>query len=113
MSAPRGRPCSHQFFETHPMSDAQEAMATLAPIAEDPNAYAEAWKRAHQRKVIGTFPMNFPGELVHAAGALPVVVQENRVPVTMGRTLMYEFYCAYTRSLTDQAATRQLDVFDA
>jgi benzoyl-CoA reductase subunit C len=94
------------------MRDAQEAMATLSAIAADPNAYAEAWKKTHQRKVIGTFPMNFPSELIHAAGALPVVVQENRQAITAGRTLLYEFYCAYTRSLADQAATRQLDVFD-
>jgi benzoyl-CoA reductase subunit C len=92
---------------------AQAAIARLAAIALDPNAYAQGWKRTHQRKVIGTFPMNFPVELVHAAGGLPVVVQESRAPITLGRTLMYEFYCGYTRSLTDQAATRQLDVFDA
>ena len=95
------------------MHDTQEAMATLASIAEDPHAYAERWKRTHQRKVIGTFPMNFPSELVHAAGALPVVVQEDRAPITLGSTLMYEFYCGYTRSLADQAATQKLGVFDA
>jgi len=95
------------------MRKAEEIIATLARIAEDPNAYAESWKRAHQRKVIGTFPMNFPAELVHAAGAMPVMVQESRAPITLGRSLIYEFYCGYTRSLTDQAATRQLDVFDA
>ena len=57
--------------------------------------------------------MNFPAELIHAAGALPVVVQENREPITLGRSLLYEYYCAYTRSIADQAATRELDVFDA
>jgi len=95
------------------MRKADEIVASLARIAEAPNAYAESWKRAHQRKVIGTFPMNFPAELVHAAGAMPVMVQESRAPITLGRSLIYEFYCGYTRSLTDQAATRQLDVFDA
>ena len=91
----------------------QDAITTLTRISEDPHAYAENWKRKHQRKVIGTFPMNFPVELVHAAGALPVVVQDDRAPITLGRTLMYEFYCGYARSLTDQAATRKLGVFDA
>ncbi len=95
------------------MSDAQDAIAVLTRIAQEPRAYAENWKRNHQRKVIGTFPMNFPVELVHAAGALPVVVQDDRAPITLGRTLMYEFYCGYARSLTDQAATRKLGVFDA
>lgn len=95
------------------MPSAQDAIATLTRIANDPHAYAETWKRTHQRKVIGTFPMNFPAELVHAAGALPVVVQDDRAPITLGRTLMYEFYCGYARSVTDQAATRKLGVFDA
>jgi bcr-type benzoyl-CoA reductase subunit C len=95
------------------MRDVQEALAVLSRDADDPMAYAERWKRAHGRKVIGTFPMNFPVELVHAAGALPVVVQEDRAAITAGRNLLYEFYCGYTRSLADQAATRKLDVFDA
>ena len=95
------------------MPEAQDAITSLTRIAEDPHAYATSWKEKHQRKVIGTFPMNFPSELVHAAGALPVVVQDDRAPITLGRTLMYEFYCGYARSLTDQAATRKLGVFDA
>jgi len=95
------------------MRKTDEIMATLTRVADDPNAYAENWKRAHEGKVIGVFPMNFPSELVHAAGALPVVVQESRAPITLGRSLLYEYYCGYTRSLTDQAATNQFDVFDA
>jgi benzoyl-CoA reductase subunit C len=95
------------------MRKTEEILAALTRIADNPNAYAESWKRVHTGKVIGVFPMNFPTELVHAAGALPVVVQESRAPITLGRSLLYEFYCGYTRSLTDQAATKQLDVFDA
>ena len=95
------------------MHNTEEIVAALTRIADDPNAYAESWKQAHYRKVIGVFPMNFPSELVHAAGALPVVVQESPAPITLGRSLLYEFYCGYTRSLTDQAATNQLAVFDA
>jgi bcr-type benzoyl-CoA reductase subunit C len=95
------------------MRKADEIIDTLARIADDPYAYAESWKQARQCKVIGTLPMNFPNELVRAAGALPVTLQESRTPITLGRSLTYEFYCGYTRSLTDQAATHQLDVFDA
>jgi bcr-type benzoyl-CoA reductase subunit C len=57
--------------------------------------------------------MNFPSELVHATGALPVIVQESRTPITEGRSLLPEFYCSYTRSVADQAAVGELDVFDA
>jgi benzoyl-CoA reductase subunit C len=94
------------------MSDAGEIFAALSRVGEDSNAYARSWKQANGRKVIGTLPMNFPKELVHAAGALPVTVQDSRAPFTLGRGLLYEFYCGYTRSLVDQAATGQFDVFD-
>jgi bcr-type benzoyl-CoA reductase subunit C len=88
-------------------------MARLAAAAEAPQAYAQDWKDVHGRMVVGSFPMNFPAELVHAAGALPVVVQEDREAITEGRNLLFEFYCGYTRSLADQAAKGRLDVFDA
>jgi bcr-type benzoyl-CoA reductase subunit C len=94
------------------MSEAEKIIAALGQVGEDPNAYARKWKQAHGRKVIGTLPMNFPKELVHAAGALPVTVQDSRAPFTLGRGLLYEFYCGYTRSLVDQAAIGQFDVFD-
>jgi bcr-type benzoyl-CoA reductase subunit C len=84
----------------------------LGRIAEDPVGYVAGWKERHGRKAIGILPMNFPVELVHAAGALPVVVQESRVPITLGRSLIFEYYCGYTRSLVDQAVTSQLDMLD-
>ena len=87
-------------------------MATLRAIADDPVAYARQWKEATGRMVIGSFPMNFPSELVHASGALPVIIQESRTPITEGRSLLAEFYCGYSRSVADQAAIGQLDVFD-
>jgi benzoyl-CoA reductase subunit C len=95
------------------MRDAQAAIAALTEIADAPQAYAEDWKRRRDGKVVGIFPMNFPAEIVHAAGALPVVVQASREAITVGRNLLPEFYCAYTRSITDQAAKQRLDVFDA
>jgi bcr-type benzoyl-CoA reductase subunit C len=89
------------------------AFAVLAAAAADPISYATAWKARTGRPVIGSFPMNFPSELVHATGALPVIVQESRTPITEGRSLLPEFYCSYTRSVADQAAVGELDVFDA
>jgi bcr-type benzoyl-CoA reductase subunit C len=91
----------------------QTAFATLATAAADPVSYAQAWKARTGRPVIGSFPMNFPSELTHATGALPVIIQESRTPITEGRSLLPEFYCGYTRSLADQAAVGELDVFDA
>lgn len=85
---------------------------TLSEMAENAAQYADAWKQRTGGKIVGVFPMNFPLELVHAAGALPVVVQASRVPITLGRNLLFEFYCGYTRSIADQAATGQLSQFD-
>ncbi|SMH38635.1 2-hydroxyacyl-CoA dehydratase subunit D [Azospirillum agricola] len=94
------------------MRRVEEIISTLSQAADDPQAYAAAWKEKG-RKIVGILPMNFPSELVHAAGALPVLIQESRAPITYGRGLLFEFYCGYTRSLVDQAATKQLDVYDA
>jgi bcr-type benzoyl-CoA reductase subunit C len=91
----------------------QDAFATLAVAATDPVGYAQSWKARTGRLVIGSFPMNFPSELTHATGALPVIIQESRTTITEGRSLLPEFYCSYTRSLADQAAVGELDVFDA
>ncbi|RFA10473.1 benzoyl-CoA reductase [Subtercola boreus] len=85
----------------------------LQAAAQDPIGYARSWKARTGRPVIGSFPMNFPSELVHATGALPLIVQESRTPITEGRSLLPEFYCSYTRSVADQAAVGELDVFDA
>ncbi|HEY5856514.1 MAG TPA: 2-hydroxyacyl-CoA dehydratase family protein [Aldersonia sp.] len=90
-----------------------DMIATLKSVADDPVAYAQEWKARTGGRVIGSFPMNFPSELVHAAGALPVIVQESRTPITEGRSLLAEFYCGYTRSVADQVALGELDVFDA
>lgn len=90
-----------------------EALAQLERAAQDPYGYARQWKDRTHGKVVGSFPMNFPSELVHAAGALPVIVQESRTSITEGRSLLPEFYCGYTRSVADQAAVGELDVFDA
>jgi benzoyl-CoA reductase subunit C len=91
---------------------ATDAYDVLADVAADPAAYAARWKERTGGPVIGAFPMNFPLELVHAAGGLPVIVQDSRTPITEGRSLLPEFYCSYTRSVADQAAVGELDVFD-
>lgn len=96
------------------MSDAaiQPLVSRLERIASDAPAYAAAWKSRTGRKALAVLPMNFPVELVDAAGGLPVLLQQDDDPITEGRKLIYEFYCAYSRSLADQAAKRRLDPFD-
>ncbi|MGY4101538.1 2-hydroxyacyl-CoA dehydratase subunit D [Nocardia sp. R16R-3T] len=88
-------------------------MSALRAVADDPTPYAQGWKAQHGGRAIASFPMNFPAEIIHAAGALPVIIQDDPTPITAGRSLLAEFYCGYTRSVADQAALGRLDVFDA
>lgn len=88
------------------------ALSRLGEVAGDPDAYVAEWKRRTGGKVVGLFPMNFPAELAHATGALPVLIQENREPDVHGRNLLAEFYCGYTRNVADSAAKGKLDIYD-
>lgn len=56
---------------------------------------------------------HFPAEAVHAAGALPVMLQEDEAPITVGHASTYPFFCGYTRSVVDQAAKGDLAWLDA
>lgn len=85
----------------------------MARAAAHPNETARTWKREHGGKVVGSFPMHFPSEIVHAAGALPVILQEADEPITVGHNGMYPFFCGYTRSVVDQASKGDFDFLDA
>ena len=87
-------------------------LTQLAAVAADPAGAARAWKQATGGKVVGSFPMHFPAEAVHAAGALPVILQETEDPITVGHASIYPFFCGYTRSVVDQAVKNQLDFVD-
>ena len=87
-------------------------LGNLATILDDPYARARQAKQ-EGRKVVGVTPMHFPEELVHAAGALPIVLQESNEPVTAGFGHMYPFYCGFTRSNVDLAVRGKLDILDA
>ncbi|WP_324739983.1 2-hydroxyacyl-CoA dehydratase family protein [Tsuneonella sp. CC-YZS046] len=57
--------------------------------------------------------MHFPVELAHAAGALPVIIQEAEDPITDGEGAVFSFYCGYNRSVADQALKGRLKFLDA
>jgi benzoyl-CoA reductase subunit C len=90
-----------------------DILAVFSAAATQPLSYARSWKESHGRPVIGSFPMNFPGELAHAAGALPVILQESEAPITYGHGVLFPFYCGYTRSIVDQAMLGEFKVLDA
>lgn len=92
--------------------DFDEAMGEMGLAAASARAYALAWKARTGRKVVASFPMHFPAELVHAAGALPVVLQEVAEEITVGHGVIFPFYCGFSRSTVDQAAKGDLDFAD-
>lgn len=90
----------------------ERAVAKLTEVADDPDSYVLEWKRRTGGRAVGVFPMHFPAEIAHAAGALPVLIQESREPDVHGRNLLAEFYCGYTRGLADSAARGNLESYD-
>ena len=88
-------------------------LKTFADAAANPNDTARAWKARTGGKVVGSFPMHFPAEVVHAAGALPIILQESDDPITVGHGSMYPFFCGYTRSVVDQASKGDFGYLDA
>lgn len=84
----------------------------MIAAAVDPRAYATEWKARTGRPVVGTFPMHFPAEVAHAAGALTAVVQASEDTITVGGGSFYPFFCGYTRSVVDQATKGDLDFLD-
>lgn len=88
-------------------------LAKFAAAAAHPHEVARDWKQRTGGRVVGSFAMHFPGEIIHAAGALPVVLQASDDPITLGHGGMYPFFCGYTRSLVDQAAKGDFSYLDA
>ncbi|MES2494415.1 MAG: 2-hydroxyacyl-CoA dehydratase family protein [Pseudomonadota bacterium] len=90
----------------------RSVIESFSAVAGDSVGYARRWKEETGRPVIGSFPMNFPVELVHAAGALPVIIQEVDEPITDGEAAVFSFYCGYNRSVVDQALKGRFKFFD-
>lgn len=91
----------------------QDVLDRMRQVAESPLDYAADWKARTGGKVIGLLPMHFPGELAHAAGCLPVILQDDDQPITVGQANIFSFYCGYNRSLVDQVTRGAFDGLDA
>lgn len=90
----------------------REILTLFAAAAEDSLGAARQWKERTGRPVIGSFPMHFPSELAHAAGALPVILQESEGAITDGEGAVFSFYCGYNRSIVDQALKGEFAFLD-
>jgi benzoyl-CoA reductase subunit C len=93
-------------------STMEDVMNTFRDVVDAPYEKLRLWKEANQKKVIGCSPMHFPEELIHAAGMLPVVLQETDEAITTGFSHVHPFYCGITRNIIDVAVKGQLSFFD-
>jgi benzoyl-CoA reductase subunit C len=92
--------------------EAEDILKKFKSIAENPYESLENWKESTKRKIIGCMPMQIPEEIVHAAGVLPVVVPENREPITVASKHLQSFFCGYSRSVIEAALKKKLDFLD-
>jgi len=93
------------------MSIAQ-IVAKFSEVTADPYGALVKWKQQSGKKVIGCFPMHIPEEIVHAAGALPVVMWEGNEPVTLGYAHIAPYNCGIIKSVIDDAVRGKLNFLD-
>jgi benzoyl-CoA reductase subunit C len=94
-------------------SDVNEAMNRFRDVVDRPYEKLGLWKKSNQVKIVGCSPMHFPEELIHAAGMLPVLLQETEEAVTEGFSHVHPFFCGITRNMIDICTKGQLNFFDA
>jgi benzoyl-CoA reductase subunit C len=88
-------------------------LAKFNSIAEDVYSFLSKYKKEKGFKVVGCLPMYVPEEIIHASGALPVVLQESNEPITIGHSKIQSFFCGIARSIVDSALKGNLDFLDA
>jgi benzoyl-CoA reductase subunit C len=94
------------------VSTVNDVLDRFRHVTEKPYEKLHQWKETNNRKIVGCSPMHFPEELVHAAGMLPVVLQETDETITEGFSYVHPFFCGITRNIIDMAAKGQLNFFD-
>ena len=93
-------------------STMKDVMNRFRDVVDTPYEKLKLWKEANGKKVVACSPMHFPEELIHAAGMLPVVLQETDEAITTGFSHIYPFYCGITRNIIDIAVKGQLSFLD-
>ncbi|MFH1087911.1 MAG: 2-hydroxyacyl-CoA dehydratase family protein [Chloroflexota bacterium] len=81
-------------------------------VVDNPAKWLVGWKEVNKRRIIGCAPMFVPEEIVHAAGALPVVLWEGSEPITLAHNRIQLFFCGIARGIVDLVLKRELDFLD-
>jgi len=90
----------------------EDILQSFANITNDAYRSLANWKRDHNKKIVGCLPMYVPEEMIHAAGMLPVVLQESSVPISQGNSYIQTFFCGFVRGIIDTAVNDRLDLLD-
>jgi len=92
--------------------EAEDVLDHFATIEKDPYGSLKSWKESTRKKIIGCMPMQIPEEIIHAAGALPIVIPESHERITVASKHIQTFFCGYARSVVDAALKKKLDFLD-
>jgi benzoyl-CoA reductase subunit C len=93
-------------------SEPGNILGVLKDLVKDPCGGLAEWKATHQKKIIACMPMQIPEEIIHAAGALPVIIPESKEPVTIATKHIQNFFCGYARNIIDVTLKGKLDFLD-
>ncbi len=88
-------------------------MEIFRKVADDPHAYAKKWKADTGRKVVGVFCTYTPGELIHAAGALPFRIFGARENIALADAHLQAYACSLVRGGLAEALSGKLAFLDA
>lgn len=81
----------------------------LREAAENPRAEVMKWLRVTGRPVVAVLPAYFPEPLVHAAGAFPVGMWGNTLPLGASDSYLQSFSCSIARSILELALKPESD----
>ena len=90
-----------------------EILEIFKKVAADPYAYARERGKATGRRVAGIYPADFPEELVHAAGFLPLALVGSGHGHGESGSLIQPFADSHARAILDDVLGGRLDFLDA
>ena len=90
----------------------RDILGVFRRFAKEPYQSLQDWKTAQGRKIIACMPMQIPEEIIHAAGALPVIIPESKEPITIATKHIQNFFCGYARNIIDVTLKGKLDFLD-
>ena len=91
----------------------EEELGKFLNVTLDPSSYLSEYKQRTDKKIIGCTPMYIPGEIIHAAGMLPVILWESNEPITVAYAHIQPLFCGFIRSIVDIALKGKLDFLDS